>query len=789
MSERIKKKWLVDNTGQKVTPYTLLEQVVTSEGERFDNEYEKDKVASYASYNLIQGEAESVDNFYGVKITANNDGSYTLNGTFTSGTQQSYQIVNNLIPRLESGKSYYLFGNLPEIGGSNKFRLIVGDSSSRFNMDDGQGKAFEGDSLLDRKVYFLFKQNGMVFDNVTIYPQLVAVEDKEMAKRYFKPSGLSNKNITAATEATMATDLSYEQGAREEYKKKVLKAMASYYVRVRQKINGSSTNVALLKAQYLKGNIFVDSNKQEIPNIIRYDGDNTYNTMFGRYSTRIIPDLKFDTQTSPDTRSLYQIGLDCSTFVTLCTHGATFEDVFIPYLSDAVNNNFVDSAKFKRNVDVNITNTTEVYNIDYFNSTYTPEMAMCSYFSEGGLKELYSRVVEVRNGTVQQPSEYTFNSELYKTLQTGDVIFIGDDSNSSGINKFLYIHHCGIYLKNINELKEVVQRDYPGCEFNYNTDNFNTGFIKGDPTLGYICQCIGTAPHLVIVPLDDLILNPHENKGPEGEGTFTYTRKVYVSSGIPNVNNSSLMNKLSKFNLEVKNLSVEGSFLRPSGSAPNIDLNLLNYNGQWTIKPREDKATVAISNSYNNFPNGNLVISQALLLNFGFDQRFGGTGGFQLLSYAYSGTQQVWCRKYTYSSTRLIWSAWEKVLTSVDMKTIEDKIPTSNVRSYILTNSTTHGAENPPINKINVTFTKKANRMVTVIVAGKSNVTPGLYTITGQAAGETSIGTIAQSDKINIEKSAYYDFSISRASGYTSDIIVTLIAENANALTITTEAP
>lgn len=42
MSETVKRRWLTDNEGVKVAPYTTMDQIIMPDGIRFENKYEED---------------------------------------------------------------------------------------------------------------------------------------------------------------------------------------------------------------------------------------------------------------------------------------------------------------------------------------------------------------------------------------------------------------------------------------------------------------------------------------------------------------------------------------------------------------------------------------------------------------------------------------------------------------------------------------------------------------------------------------------------------------------------
>lgn len=137
--------------------------------------------------------------------------------------------------------------------------------------------------------------------------------------------------------------------------------------------------------------------------------------------------------------------IDCSGFVSLITKNIPYDE---SVYKDAFDN--VNTANYNpppRKAQASGDSYSDMFTMDFSNRITTYYMAEICEGCGMPLKELGQ--YDSNTGTL------TINEENVNALRTGDIIFFGN----SGRSRYKGIHHCAIYLKDLNEISEFAMNN------------------------------------------------------------------------------------------------------------------------------------------------------------------------------------------------------------------------------------------------------------------------------------------------------------------------------------------
>ena len=139
------------------------------------------------SSNLLEiNPNELVQTFYGVTVTYNDDGTFTLNGTSTNFFQLYFPYLNETASLLQlEANTYYYLNGCASGGSSNTYCLEV-ETESGYFQDTGNGVQIFNNSGTNTLVYLTVYRN-QTFNNMLFKPMLIKGTEPKEFEPYGKP--------------------------------------------------------------------------------------------------------------------------------------------------------------------------------------------------------------------------------------------------------------------------------------------------------------------------------------------------------------------------------------------------------------------------------------------------------------------------------------------------------------------------------------------------------------------------------------------------------------------------
>lgn len=199
------------------------------------------------------------------------------------------------------------------------------------------------------------------------------------------------------------------------------------------------------------------------------DGDKGYMGVLGQGETGFVY-----TDTKVIDGLTYPVAyIDCSQFVSLITKCRDFTNSPYEYAfknKDNINNTTLRN----RCMEMGYLDEDEYYTFDFFNYIYSARMAFVMNNSGNQVRLVSSKLTS---------AEVEF-SEYAKTLEDGDLLFIGNPTKYSGKEKrYLGLHHVGVFYKTLDKLNAAA------AQYNISLRDIDNG-LKNE--YGYIVHSTGT---------------------------------------------------------------------------------------------------------------------------------------------------------------------------------------------------------------------------------------------------------------------------------------------------------
>lgn len=199
------------------------------------------------------------------------------------------------------------------------------------------------------------------------------------------------------------------------------------------------------------------------------DGDKGYMGVLGQGETGFVY-----TDTKVIDGLTYPVAyIDCSQFVSLITKCRDFANSPYEYAfknKDNINNTTLRN----RCMEMGYLDEDEYYTFDFFNYIYSARMAFVMNNSGNQVRLVSSKLTS---------AEVEF-SEYAKTLEDGDLLFIGNPTKYSGKEKrYLGLHHVGVFYKTLDKLNAAA------AQYNISLRDIDNG-LKNE--YGYIVHSTGT---------------------------------------------------------------------------------------------------------------------------------------------------------------------------------------------------------------------------------------------------------------------------------------------------------
>lgn len=199
------------------------------------------------------------------------------------------------------------------------------------------------------------------------------------------------------------------------------------------------------------------------------DGDKGYMGVLGQGETGFVY-----TDTKVIDGLTYPVAyIDCSQFVSLITKCRDFANSPYEYAfknKDNINNTTLRN----RCMEMGYLDEDEYYTFDFFNYIYSARMAFVMNNSGNQVRLVSSKLTS---------AEVEF-SEYAKTLEDGDLLFIGNPTKYSGKEKrYLGLHHVGVFYKTLDKLNAAA------AQYNISLRDIDNG-VKNE--YGYIVHSTGT---------------------------------------------------------------------------------------------------------------------------------------------------------------------------------------------------------------------------------------------------------------------------------------------------------
>lgn len=199
------------------------------------------------------------------------------------------------------------------------------------------------------------------------------------------------------------------------------------------------------------------------------DGDKGYMGVLGQGKTGFVY-----TDTKVIDGLTYPVAyIDCSQFVSLITKCRDFTNS--PYEYAFKNKGNIDNTTLRsRCMEMGYLDEDEYYTFDFFNYIYSARMAFVMNNSGNQVRLVSSKLTS---------AEVEF-SEYAKTLEDGDLLFIGNPTKYSDKDKrYLGLHHVGVFYKTLDKLNAAA------AQYNISLRDIDNG-LKSE--YGYIVHSTGT---------------------------------------------------------------------------------------------------------------------------------------------------------------------------------------------------------------------------------------------------------------------------------------------------------
>lgn len=309
--------------------------------------------------------------------------------------------------------------------------------------------------------------------------------------------GLNQKIEKGLKQVPFVPDGSY----REEYLNDIADCISSYFA--------SGVNLAS-----------VEGNSNIVPKVAYayYDSDKGYMGVLGQGDGFVYTDTQ-----NIDGVNYPKAYIDCSQFLSLITKCRNFENS--PYKYAFENKSNIDNVTLYEHCLEAGGIDEKPYTFDFFNYIFSARMAYIMNASGNAVRLVSSKT----NSNVYTKTEY------FNNLEDGDLLFIGN--SISYPNRFLNLHHVGIYYKTLTKLNTAA------AKYNITLKPVD----DDDPTDGYIIHATGTSN----VVDNTLRINTYKfyaNSLPTTGNRLVYSCKPYSNALNSNKANRMLSFLLSEYN-------------------------------------------------------------------------------------------------------------------------------------------------------------------------------------------------------------------------------------------------